>query len=341
MSLLAECAMLTAALAAGEMDEARIACAAAVGFLKMALSHVPNHPLLALQRFTLGDLEVAVADKAAAAEAARAQQASQAFTQRAGAHSEPGQHASAETADISDMVVDETGGAKQRESVDVVEEGGAQPASWHVALHVMRECMRGLELGCASDSSLRKLASSRLFELRRRAELELVSPGRRASMIYPTKSAQPIKAWPREPGENPYPKTEDVPPHLWETEPYPETYYDQKAEQELKRRNPREREPGNSASAQPREPSPEAPLGPLGDQPVDQELKGRNPREREWAPSQPTAGAEHGVSRTPMGGFRYTVDTSKDATRLWCEDEYSKYGEDDEMRIRLSDGAIR
>ena len=334
----AECALLTAALAAGEMDEARISCAAAVRFLEMAFSHVKNHPLLALQRFTLSDLELAVADKAAAAEKARASQASQAFTQQAGAQSTPGQDSSAEAADVSDMAVDETGDAKQQESVDV-EDGGAKPASWHVALQVMRECLRGLELGCASESALRKMASSRLFELRRRAELELVSPGRRASMIYQAKN-QTIKAWPREPGENPYPKTEDV--LQWETEPIPNrTYYDQKAEEELKRRNPQERERDSSASAQPSEPSPEEPLGPLGDQPANQELKGRNPREREKAPSQPTSGAEHDVSQTPMGGFRWVNDTSKDATRLWCEDEYDNDHAMEEVRMRISNSAIR
>ena len=53
----AECQCLTASLAAGRMLEARECCRAAVRFLEMALSHVPAHPLLALQRFTLADLE--------------------------------------------------------------------------------------------------------------------------------------------------------------------------------------------------------------------------------------------------------------------------------------------
>ena len=57
----AECASLTCALAVGELPMALECCRRAVAFLEMALDHVPSHPLLALQRFTLADLELACA----------------------------------------------------------------------------------------------------------------------------------------------------------------------------------------------------------------------------------------------------------------------------------------
>ena len=41
--------------------DARVCCKAAVRFLEVALAHVPCHPLLALQLFTLADLENACA----------------------------------------------------------------------------------------------------------------------------------------------------------------------------------------------------------------------------------------------------------------------------------------
>lgn len=50
---------LSAALVAGDATEARAHCAELVRFLEATLAHVPNHPLLALQLFTLGDLEAA------------------------------------------------------------------------------------------------------------------------------------------------------------------------------------------------------------------------------------------------------------------------------------------
>ena len=57
----AECRALTASLAAGRLVDARECCKAAVRFLEVALAHVPCHPLLALQLFTLADLENACA----------------------------------------------------------------------------------------------------------------------------------------------------------------------------------------------------------------------------------------------------------------------------------------
>ena len=53
----AEGRALTVALACGDHESARAACRQSVLFLEMALMHVPHHPLLALQRFTLCDLE--------------------------------------------------------------------------------------------------------------------------------------------------------------------------------------------------------------------------------------------------------------------------------------------
>lgn len=50
--------VLAAAIAAGDMTAARDACAAVVDHLRLTLGHVPSHPLLALQLFTLGDLEL-------------------------------------------------------------------------------------------------------------------------------------------------------------------------------------------------------------------------------------------------------------------------------------------
>ena len=72
----AECQALTCALAVGRLDEALASCRVAVRFLEMALSHVPHHPLLALQRFTLSDLELACAEHQA--EAAQPAQAAEA-----------------------------------------------------------------------------------------------------------------------------------------------------------------------------------------------------------------------------------------------------------------------
>eukprot|EP00965_Chrysotila_dentata_P198001 6178542-Pleurochrysis_carterae.AAC.2 len=52
----AEVSSFNAALAHGYIPLATECCAAAVAFLQAALAHVPNHPLLALQRYTLADL---------------------------------------------------------------------------------------------------------------------------------------------------------------------------------------------------------------------------------------------------------------------------------------------
>ncbi len=46
------------ALMAGDVEMARECCEGVVGFQEIALAHVPHHPLLALQRFTLADLQV-------------------------------------------------------------------------------------------------------------------------------------------------------------------------------------------------------------------------------------------------------------------------------------------
>ena len=63
---------LTVALAAGDLETARACCQHAVRFLEMALSGVPAHPMLALQRFTLADLESACGDATAALHAMEA-----------------------------------------------------------------------------------------------------------------------------------------------------------------------------------------------------------------------------------------------------------------------------
>ena len=55
----AEGRALTIALATGDMAVALACCRNAVTFLEAVLAHVPAHPLLALQRFTLADLESA------------------------------------------------------------------------------------------------------------------------------------------------------------------------------------------------------------------------------------------------------------------------------------------
>jgi len=68
----AETRALTIALACGELEAARGCCRAAVRFLEATLAHVPAHPLLALQRFTLADLENECGDAAAALEAMEA-----------------------------------------------------------------------------------------------------------------------------------------------------------------------------------------------------------------------------------------------------------------------------
>lgn len=48
---------LSSALACGDMKQALEDCRHTVAYLEATLSHVPNHPLLALQYFTLADLE--------------------------------------------------------------------------------------------------------------------------------------------------------------------------------------------------------------------------------------------------------------------------------------------
>ena len=63
---------LTTALALDELETARACCRHVVAFLEVALGGVPAHPLLALQRFTLADLESACDDPAAALQAMEA-----------------------------------------------------------------------------------------------------------------------------------------------------------------------------------------------------------------------------------------------------------------------------
>ena len=53
----AEGRALSLCLAVGDLDGATRCCRQSVFFLEAALAHVPAHPLLALQRFTLSDLE--------------------------------------------------------------------------------------------------------------------------------------------------------------------------------------------------------------------------------------------------------------------------------------------
>ena len=62
----AEGRCLSVALACGENEEALVCCRALVDFLEAALSHVPCHPILSLQRFTLCDLELHCGDQASA-----------------------------------------------------------------------------------------------------------------------------------------------------------------------------------------------------------------------------------------------------------------------------------
>lgn len=64
----AEGTALSLALAVGDMGMARQCCRALVFFLENALAHIPHHPLLALQRFTLSDLELAGNEPRAALE---------------------------------------------------------------------------------------------------------------------------------------------------------------------------------------------------------------------------------------------------------------------------------
>lgn len=64
----AEGRALSVALATGEMEMALECCRAVVAFLEVALSHIPLHPILSLQRFTLSDLELASGNDSAARE---------------------------------------------------------------------------------------------------------------------------------------------------------------------------------------------------------------------------------------------------------------------------------
>ena len=129
----AECQALTASLALGQLEEARSSCHAAVAFLAMALSHVPHHPLLALQRFTLSDLELACADQAAAPYVG---------------------------GDTCVACVAGDGGTGTGD-------GGraAQQASRAAALAIMRECAAAIEVSSATRSTLREQAQARLVDL--------------------------------------------------------------------------------------------------------------------------------------------------------------------------------
>jgi [histone H3]-lysine4/36 N-trimethyltransferase SMYD len=69
---MAEGRALTTALALDELETARACCRHVVTFLEAALGGVPAHPLLALQRFTLADLESACDEPAAALQAMEA-----------------------------------------------------------------------------------------------------------------------------------------------------------------------------------------------------------------------------------------------------------------------------
>lgn len=62
----AEGRALSTSLACGDLPAARESCHRCVQFLEMSLAHVPAHPLLALQRFTLADLERSCGDECAA-----------------------------------------------------------------------------------------------------------------------------------------------------------------------------------------------------------------------------------------------------------------------------------
>ena len=58
----AEGRALSICLALGELSSALECCRHAVGFLQRTLAHLPCHPMLALQQYTLADLEMAVGE---------------------------------------------------------------------------------------------------------------------------------------------------------------------------------------------------------------------------------------------------------------------------------------
>lgn len=62
----AEGRALSISLAVGDNAAALECCRYAVGFLERTLGHLPAHPLLALQQYTLSDLEAAVGERTAA-----------------------------------------------------------------------------------------------------------------------------------------------------------------------------------------------------------------------------------------------------------------------------------
>lgn len=58
---------LNAAIVEADYEAALVECSAVVHFLETTLEHVPNHPLLALQLYTLSDLEATIPSRRASA----------------------------------------------------------------------------------------------------------------------------------------------------------------------------------------------------------------------------------------------------------------------------------
>ena len=163
MAYEAECATLTCALAVGDLPTALECCRQAVAFLETALSHVPSHPLLALQRFTLSDLELACANHTSDDDAQKSTAAPEGDDDG--------------TADALCAVCLDKGG---RGEVQGEVKGGASALSASVgagargsakdgrarALEVMRACAEAIEISSSTHSSLRTIAKERLQDLR-------------------------------------------------------------------------------------------------------------------------------------------------------------------------------
>ena len=153
MAYESECATLTCSLALGELETALECCRRAVSFLETALGHVPSHPLLALQRFTLGDLELACASND-------------------GAHGDGGAGEEGEAPPGRDGTARDGGGTGGGNLTSCVECADTEDRGKHAkdgrarALEVMIECAKAIEISSASRSSLRATARERLEDLR-------------------------------------------------------------------------------------------------------------------------------------------------------------------------------
>ena len=151
----AECQALTCALAVGELPEALESCRNAVRFLEMALAHVPNHPLLALQRFTLGDLELACAEQNLGESPAPGSAVTDGAMDHGANGGQSGGGGGGNGGSSAGVLV-----CSDCDAREVRKDGRV------AALAVMLQCAMAIEVSSASNSALRATAKERLEDMR-------------------------------------------------------------------------------------------------------------------------------------------------------------------------------